>query len=293
MILLFDKDTVQKMLFLQKGEITDYIIYKKLARNQKSDHNKEILNNIAEDELNHYHFWEQYTKTKVKPNRFKVFFFFFIARIFGLTFGIKLMERGEVETQEVYNELKDKISGIQQLIDDEEEHEKELIDALDEEKLKYVGSIVLGLNDALVELTGTLAGLSFAFANPRYVALAGLITGIAASLSMASSEYLSTKQESSHGFALKSALYTGVAYVFAVAFMILPYLLLTNVYASLLSTIVIVILIIFVFNYYISVAKDFSFKKRFFEMVSISLGVALLSFGIGILVKSFLGIDIG
>jgi len=41
------------------------------------------------------------------------------------------------------------------------------------------------------------------------------------------------------------------------------------------------ILIILVFNFYISVAKDLPFKQRFFEMAGISLGVAVISFIIG------------
>jgi len=290
---MLNNKTIKKLLFLQKGEITDHIIYNKLARKQKSKHNKEILTKISQDELEHYEFLKKQTKKSVAPNHFKVMFFFLIARFLGLTFGIKLMERGEVKTQTIYNELKNKIKGIDKLIQDEIVHEKQLIDALDEEKLKFVGSIVLGLNDALVELTGTLAGLTFAFAESKMVALAGLITGVAASLSMGSSEYLSTKQENSHAFAFKSSLYTGVAYIFAVIFMVLPYLLISNVYISLLVTIGVVIFIIFIFNYYISVAKDLSFRKRFLEMVTISLGVAVISFGIGLLVKEVFGIDIG
>ena len=49
-------------------------------------------------------------------------------------------------------------------------------------------------------------------------------TGIAATLSMASSEYLSSKSEGRPD-ALKSASYTGVAYLVTVALLILPYLL--------------------------------------------------------------------
>jgi len=73
--------------------------------------------------------------------------------------------------------------------------------------------MVLGLNDALVELTGTLAGLTFALKNTRLIALSGLITGIAATLSMAASEYLSARTEQESSRALKSSLYTGGAYV--------------------------------------------------------------------------------
>jgi len=54
----------------------------------------------------------------------------------------------------------------------------------------------------------------------------------------------------------------------------------------------IVIFIIFIFNFYISVAKDLSFIRRFLEMAGISVGVALLSFGIGWVVRTFLGLDI-
>ena len=164
---------------------------------------------------------------------------------------------------------------------------------MDEERLQYVGSMVLGLNDALVELTGTLAGLSFALQNNRLVALSGLITGISATLSMASSEYLSARSEGDAN-ALKSSLYTGIMYLFAVALLVLPYLVLPwdKYVPALISMLLIVVIIIFAFTYYISVAKDLPFKKRFLEMAIISLSVATLSFVVGVLVKKFLGIDI-
>ena len=88
------------------------------------------------------------------------------------------------------------------------------------------------------------------------------------------------------------ALSTGIAYLFTVAAMIVPYLVLDNPYVSLAVMLTIVVVIILLFTYYISVAKDLPFGKRFGEMAVISLGVAAISFGIGILVKRFLGIDI-
>ena len=162
---------------------------------------------------------------------------------------------------------------------------------LDEERLHYVGSMVLGLSDALVELTGTLAGLTFALADTRLVALSGLITGVSATLSMASSEFLSARSEG-RSDALKSCLYTGVAYLITVALMILPYLLLSNSVAALVIMLVIVVAEIALFNYYTAVAQDLVFKRRFLEMAGISLGVAVVSFLIGLLVKAWLGIDV-
>ena len=164
---------------------------------------------------------------------------------------------------------------------------------LDEERLHYVGSMVLGLNDALVELTGTLAGLTLALQNNKLVALSGLITGISATFSMASSEYLSARSEGRDD-AIKSCTYTGNTYLITVFLLIIPYLLAPEdgYFISLISMLIIVVLIILVFNYYISVAQDLDFKKRFKEMAFISLGVAFLSFIVGLLVKRFLGIDV-
>ncbi|NCC66226.1 MAG: rubrerythrin family protein, partial [Spirochaetia bacterium] len=77
-----------------------------------------------------------------------------------------------------------------------------------------------------------------------------------------------------------------------VAFMVLPYLLFENYLLALLIMLATVVVIIMLFTYYTSVAKDLPFGKRFLEMAVISLGVAAISFVIGILVKRFLGIEI-
>jgi VIT1/CCC1 family predicted Fe2+/Mn2+ transporter len=234
----------------------------------------------------------KYTQRAVRPNRWKIFFYFWISRILGITFGIKLMERGEERAQINYEIIARRIPKASRIIADEHAHEQELIGLIEEERLNYVGSIVLGLNDALVELTGALAGFTFALQNTRLIALAGLITGIAASFSMAASEYLSTKSEGSGERALKSSLYTGVAYIVTVILLILPYLLVANYFLCLGLTLSIAMLIIFFFNFYISVAKDYSFKRRFLEMAALSLGVAMLTFTIGFLIRKVLGIEV-
>ena len=76
--------------------------------------------------------------------------------------------------------------------------------------------------------------------------------------------------------------------------LILPYLLLpaSAWLASLGILLATVVLIIAGFTYYVSVAQGLSFRHRFCEMAFISLGVAVISFVIGLLVKQFLGIDL-
>jgi VIT1/CCC1 family predicted Fe2+/Mn2+ transporter len=285
------KDTISRF---QKNEITEYHIYRMLARSVKDRNNSEVLGRIAEDELRHYGVWKKFTGKDMSPDRFKIWFYVIIARFFGLTFGVKLMERGEEKAAEVYKELSAAVPEALLLGEDEDRHERELIALINEEGLAYVGAIVLGLNDALVELTGCLAGLTFALQNTRVVAIAGVITGIAAALSMAASEYLSTRSESGEKSkdALKASVYTGIAYIFTVFYLVFPYLVFSNVYVCLLVTLVNAITVIGVYTFYISVAKDLDFVKRFREMISISMGVALLSFLIGLLVRKFLKIDV-
>ena len=184
-----------RLLVFQKTELTEYHIYTNIARCLKDDTNRQVLEKIAADELAHAQLWQKYTGQKVKPDRGKITFFTFISRLLGFTFAIKLMEMGEEKAQGNYAALSDSTLEINRWIEDEEAHEKALIGMLDEERLQYAGSVVLGLNDALVELTGALAGFTLALQNTRLIALTGLITGIAASLSMAASEYLSTRSE--------------------------------------------------------------------------------------------------
>ncbi|MBN1583375.1 MAG: VIT1/CCC1 transporter family protein [Anaerolineae bacterium] len=282
----------QQLLVYQRNEITEHHIYKQLAKTIKSPENRRILERIADDELGHYDRWKTYTVQDVNPDHLQVWKFYLIGRLFGVTFAIKLMERGEQSAQENYGELSSHIPEAKAIAQDENAHEDALIDLLDEEQLRYAGSMVLGLNDALVELTGTLAGLTLAFQNTRLIALSGSITGVAAALSMAASEYLSTKSEETDKNPLKASLYTGVAYIVTVLLLIMPYLLLDNYYLCLAVTLVGAVVIIALFNYYISVAKDEPFKQRFFEMTGLSLGVAGLSFVVGLLIREFLGVEI-
>jgi len=286
-----DPNVIPTLLQFQKNEITEHLIYKRLAARIKDEKNKKILERISFEEKAHYDFFRKFTNQDVAPNNLKVSFFYWVSLIFGLTFGIKLLEKGEENAQVSYETMLGSIPDIKGIIEDEDKHEHELIGLIEEEKLEYVGSIVLGLNDALVELTGALAGLTFALQNTKLIALAGLITGIAASFSMAASEYLSQKTENNPK-AIKSAVYTGSAYILTVALLILPYLIFSQFMVCLVFTLTIAILIILFFNYYISVAKDLPFKKRFLEMAAISLGVSAITFGIGVLIRHFIGIDI-
>ena len=282
----------KRLLDAQKNEITEHHIYRRLARSIKNRHNSGILSRISDDELKHYNFWKSHTGQEIKPSKWKIWKYYLISRLFGLTFGVKLMENGEKKAQVNYDEIAKDLPEARKLETDEKEHENKLIGMINEEMLKYIGSIVLGLNDALVELTGALAGFTLALQNTTLVAITGLITGIAASLSMGTSEYLSSKSEDGEKEPFRAAIYTGGAYLITVIFLITPFLLLGNLFFALGITLLNAVIVIFVFTFYISVAKDLNFKRRFAEMVFISLGVASLTFIIGLLISLYFGVEV-
>jgi len=287
-----DADNIALLLGFQKNEISEHIIYQRLSRLEKTEHNRSTLKNISADELRHYNVYKTYTKLEVGPDRFKIFWYLFLAKIFGLTFSIKLMENGEKGAQAAYRRLLGVVPEIAKIINDENGHEKELVKLIDEEKLQYIGAVVLGMNDALVELTGTLAGLTFALQNEKLVGVAGLITGVAAALSMAASEYLAIKAGDEKTSPFKAAFYTGMTYIVVVICLVLPFLLLSSPFVAMSLTLLAAVVLIYCFNYYYAVVKEVSFRRRFTEMLAISLGVAFLSFLIGLLIRQFLGISV-
>lgn len=276
----------------QKNEITEHHIYKNLARRVEGVKNRRIFAQISEDELRHYNVWKKFTGKDVEPDRFRIWLFSMIAMLFGFTFAVKIMEGGEQNAQMEYERVASMGSEIRGLIEDEEEHEQALIAVLDEERLQYTGSIVLGLNDALVELTGALAGLTFALQNTQLVALTAMITGFAAALSMASSEYLSTKTEAGVKSPVKASIYTGVAYIIAVAVLIAPYLLLNDIYLSLALAFGGALMVIALFNFYVSVAQGVPFKSRFLEMAGLIVVVSGISFLAGLGIRYFFGVEV-
>lgn len=283
----------KRILRFQQDELNSSIVYRYIALKQKDENNKNALLKISQEERKHYEIWRGYTGRSLKPEWLTIALYKILSIILGFTFTIKFLENGESFGLSELAEIEQEIPDVKSIMADEEKHEALLINMLDEERLHYVGAMVLGLNDALVELTGTIAGLTLALANTKLVALASIITGAAATLSMAASNYLAERANGS-GEAIKSSAYTGIAYLITVVLLVLPYLLLPDemYLAALVIMLFMVILIILVFNYYISVAQDQPFWKRFGEMAAISLGVAALSFVIGLAAKALLGVDL-
>ncbi|NLG41073.1 MAG: rubrerythrin family protein [Chloroflexi bacterium] len=287
---MFEPKVMAAIKEFQQAEINDHVTYTEISKRLKNEDDAKKIRILAADELIHARFWEEYTGVVATPQKLKIWFFTFLSRLLGYTFVIKKLEENEERTIQNYKSLEGVVPGVDRLIRDEEQHEMSLISVLDEQHLQYTGSIVLGLNDALVELSGTLAGLTLAFQNTRMIALSGLVTGIAAALSMAASEYLSTKTEESTKEPVKAAVYTGIAYIVTVVLLILPYLVFSNYFVALAVMMTTVFGVIAFFSFYMSVLRDEKFSRHFFSMAAISVGVALISFLFGSVIQNFIDI---
>lgn len=286
-----EKKDIDALLVSQRNEVTESLVYERLSRVETNKENKKVFLALSREEATHAGILQKYTGKVVSPNMWKVWRFYWIARVLGVTFAVKKMESNEENGLNFYSQFTD-YPELLQIGHDESVHENRLIKMINEERLQYMGSVVLGLNDALVEFTGVLAGFTLALSNAPLIALTGGITGIAAALSMGSSEYLSTKSEKDEGKSpMKASVYTSIAYLITVAALIFPYILFSNVIIALLIMFILAIIIIAAFNYYYSVARSESFKKRFAEMAVLSFSVAGISFLIGFLLKYFTGID--
>jgi VIT1/CCC1 family predicted Fe2+/Mn2+ transporter len=158
-----------------------------------------------------------------------------------------------------------------------------------EEEQDYASSVVLGISDALIEMTGILAGLTFALRDMELVALSGLVTGVAASFSMGASEYLSKRAEASETSPLHAAVSTWASYLGVVGVLIMPYLVLEAGFAglephesALVLTLALGVFIVAAFSKWLADKQGNPFVPRFAEMLVILSFITLLSYALGV-----------
>jgi VIT1/CCC1 family predicted Fe2+/Mn2+ transporter len=153
-------------------------------------------------------------------------------------------------------------------------------------------SLVLGTHDALVSTLGLVTGLVFADANRYIIVLTGIIAAVTAALSMTASEYLSQKAGGNTRSAMWRGIMTGLAYVFAAAALLLPFVFEINSYIALSSTYIVGVLIIFIFNLLKSKMNYQNFWPSFIEMLLVCFIVTIVAFSIGESARILFGINI-
>ena len=161
----------------------------------------------------------------------------------------------------------------------------------DKKNLKHAGAIVLGMHDALVELSGIIAGLTFAIEDSRIIILTAAIAAASASLSMAAASFQAQRADNNPD-AGRAAAYTGITYIITSVLLIFPFTIIPNRFWALAMMGILETLIIFGFNCAIGIFMRRPFFKRFIEMLLICMGVSIASFIIAMAAKHFIGVQI-
>ena len=59
------------VLKMQQNELTESVIYEKIARFAKGEENRSTLLRLAREERAHYEIWKKYTGVEMKPEKGK------------------------------------------------------------------------------------------------------------------------------------------------------------------------------------------------------------------------------
>jgi VIT1/CCC1 family predicted Fe2+/Mn2+ transporter len=278
-------------------EYADYAVYKKLSesRFEKNRAFKKTLARLAKMEYHHYVFWSKYCPDRqVSPSRLKVSLIVFLRFVLGVTFAVKYLERTETKVIKKYKGLSHRIPSrdkraFNEMIADEEEHEREFYERFDEPHIKYISFIVLGLADALVEIAGIHAGSLGIYNSTELAGLAGVVAGAAASIAMASAAYAQAKA-GFKGSATVSAVYTGISYFVTAVILATPYFLTKVMVNALLASLTLAVVVIAFISFYGSVISGSVFRKDFIEVTAIMLGATFALYVLGFAIRHLTGI---
>ncbi len=277
-------------------EYKDHLIYKTLADREKNPGRRKILERLSEEEYKHYLFWRKLLGGECDARVSKLFLWIVILSrlIFGLTFTLKMLERGEEKTIAEYKDYLARLEGeeereLEDIIRDEETHENSLMSQIDEAVVKYMSFIVLGLADAIVEITGVHAGFLGVTSSTIVAGIAGLVVGFSAAISMASAAYLQAKHDFERN-PVSSALITGLSYIGAVVVLAAPYFATHNMLIAFMVSITFAVTLIATFTFYGSVVFDKKFLREFVESTGLMLGTAFAAYFFGELLGVFFGV---
>jgi VIT1/CCC1 family predicted Fe2+/Mn2+ transporter len=277
-------------------EFTDSKLYERLSKTVSSTSPfAAVLMQLSATEHKHYEFWKKYApEAEPKMDRIKLYWVLFLRRVLGLTFASRFLDRHESSVVKEYQALAGLIpeadkAAFEEMVADEQEHEKEFAQRIESSAIRYISFIVLGLADALVEITGIHAGSLGIYDITEYAGLAGVTAGAAASLAMASAAFAQAKQ-GFQGSARLSAVYTGISYFITAIILAAPYFLTPNMIYALGTSLFLAVVILALISYYSTVISGKPFLRDFLEMLLIVFGVTVALYFFGHLIRVSTGI---
>ena len=272
-------------------EWSDYTLYDRLAKTVAADSPfAGVLAELSSTEHRHYEFWRKYVPgEQPRLGRLKLYWILFLRRFLGLTFATRYLDRHESKVVKEYQGLERLIpeadrSDYQAMVEDEREHEKAFAQKVESSVVRYISFVVLGLADALVEISGIHAGSLGFYDKTEIAGLAGLIAGGAASIAMASAAFDQAKQ-GFKGSARLSATYTGISYFVTAIFLATPYFLTSDMVVALGVSLTVAVTILAVTTWYAIVIQQKPFLRDFVEILAILFAATIVLYAFGSLVR--------
>jgi len=259
-------EVLRQVARAQINEVTEYHIYKHLARNVKSPSNRSVLNKIADEELEHYRFWMDYND-EVEPRWWKVKLYILLSRLFGMVFGLKLMERAESSAQKNYLELSKVIPGVGKIIEQETSHEKTLLNMLSDLRIRSFGTWLISMNMVLFVMAGILIALPYLMTSGFAIGTAGVLTAIVVSLADFSNTFLlKIFGKLNRELFMKSLrrLLTGILSGILVS---LPFFILERGFVPLIISVTIILFLSCSINFYYAVISDQPILNRLLRVI--------------------------
>jgi VIT1/CCC1 family predicted Fe2+/Mn2+ transporter len=301
-----------------KDEIRDTEVYSSLSKRESNPEIRKLLQKLSEMEKKHARIWgmlleDQGERTgNPKFMNLRTIAMLMIRRVFGIALVVKFLESSEKSGLVAYRKaLRNQYLGpkerkyTREIIKDEEFHQEALAKQVNKYKgdLRYTQSIVLGLNDGLVEILAVVAGIATVATNGFIVVIMGMIAGISGTLSMAGGVYLSSKSErlvendaemkdTRKILPIREAYYTGVCYFAGALLAVLPFILGLSGIGGVLLSIILVGIALVIASAVIAIISETSIRRRSLEMLAISLGAALVTILFGIFARTYFGFSV-
>ncbi len=274
------RDYARKMC---RSEYVAHKVYLYAGRYLAKGKLRETLFKASSDELRHYELWKSVSGECRGLSAFlEILAFLAFSALFGATVLAKTLERVEGDASRAYEELSGSVPelDLRSMVEEEKAHEAEFASSIDEARVRYLGSIVLGVSDAIVELTGIYAGALGALESARTAGIVGLLAGASASISMAAASYAQAKHEAGRRPGA-AALYTGVSYLAAVLALAAPYFLVEALLLAFAFMVVNAVLIVAYISVYSSVLRGKSYLREVVTNAALLLGVSASLYALG------------
>ncbi len=202
-----DESLLHEVHSFHRGERLDELTYRAMAEAAPEGPLRELLEAVAHTEASHARFWEGVLRARgarpqaVRPGRWRVGLLRLLMRVTSPALAVSVVEMGEAAAYERYYDFlgradlqPEEAEQLRRIVEDELEHEE----AFHEQAgaMHHLRDFVLGMNDGLVEILGSVTGLAAAFPGRRgLVALSGLVVGLAGALSMAIGAFVSVRSQ--------------------------------------------------------------------------------------------------